>query len=273
MRFEELIKDVLSFALSEDEINSLITGKTLSLYRMAFTSKTIDKGKNYEMFEQLGDVSIGKFLVNYMYRRFPQLQTSEGVDIVAKLKIKYGSKEQLQSLGEELNFWTFIRASEVERNADKKKLLEDVFEAFIGCTEYVIDDYISALDKINNYGGVGYNVVYRILKYLFDEIDISLVYEDLVDAKSRLNELITFIRHENKDPIKYKDDLTNGKHHVQIIWYRKDGTVILGQAEAILKKTAEEQAAAKAIDVLKNKYELYKPPPNWFIKFNLINEG
>ncbi len=32
--------------------------------------------------EQLGDVSVNKFIVNYMYKRFPQLRNPNGVDVV-----------------------------------------------------------------------------------------------------------------------------------------------------------------------------------------------
>ena len=263
--FKTTIRKALSLALNEDEMDLILTQRAFKLYRIAFTSKTKDADANYEIFEQLGDVSIGKFIVNYMYKRFVQLNTSEGVDIVAKLKIKYASKEQLQSLGEQLNFWTIIMASEAERKTERKKLLEDVFEAFIGCTEYIIDDYASSSDRLNNYGGIGYNVVYRILKALFDRLNISLVYEKLVDAKSRLNELITFIK-QNKN-IKYKEVMIDGVHDVSIVWYKGPEEKILGHAKANLKKEAQEKAAAMAIESL-GAEGLYKPPPDWFVKFN-----
>jgi transcriptional antiterminator len=67
-----------------------------------------------------------------MYSRFPQLKSSDGVNIVARLKIKYGSKGQLNMIGESLNFWPFISTDPEERIKRKKNLLEDVFEAFFG---------------------------------------------------------------------------------------------------------------------------------------------
>ncbi len=78
------------------------------------------------MFEQLGDVSVNKFIVNYMYKRFPQLRNPNGVDVVAKLKIKYASKNQLQMLSESLDMWRFITATYDERTNKKKPLLEDL---------------------------------------------------------------------------------------------------------------------------------------------------
>ncbi len=41
-----------------------------------------------QMFEQLGDVSVNKFIVNYMYKRFPQLRNPNGVDVVGQTKNK-----------------------------------------------------------------------------------------------------------------------------------------------------------------------------------------
>ncbi len=50
-----------------------------------------------------------------MYKRFPQLRNPNGVDVVAKLKIKYASKNQLQMLSESLDMWRFITATYDER--------------------------------------------------------------------------------------------------------------------------------------------------------------
>ena len=66
------------------------------------------------------------------------------------------------------------------RVRDKKDLLEDTLEAFIGCTEYLLDKAYRP--------GVGYAIVYDILSDIFDEIPISLRFEDLYDAKTRLKE-------------------------------------------------------------------------------------
>ena len=63
-------------------------------------------------------------------------------------------------------------------------MLEDCVESFIGVTEMMIDDVCRP--------GVGHAVVYDILKSIFDEIAISLKYEDLYDSKTRLKELFDY---------------------------------------------------------------------------------
>jgi hypothetical protein len=148
----------------------------------------------------MGDVVINHFIVSYFYRRFPQLDCANCVKVIARLRINYVSGESFASIAENLNFWPFISARESPptptpvrgknkkdpyytqkyRSRDKKSLLEDVFEAFIGCTEYLLDKEFRP--------GVGYGIVYDILENIFNEKSISLAYEDLIDPKTRLKE-------------------------------------------------------------------------------------
>lgn len=262
--FKQVLFKVLSTGLNVSELNNLLTEDALMLYSTAFTSKAFNPNVNYEMYEQLGDVTIGKFIVNYMYRRFPQLQTPDGVDIIAKLKIKYASKEQLQKISDSLQFWNFISSSQEERETekDKKKLLEDVFEAFIGCTEFLVDDYVAKGNKLNNYGGIGYNVCYFILRSIFDKIKISLKYEDLVDAKTRLNELMTKLEGE----VKYntKVDKEANTQATTIIWYTSREPILLAKEDALTKKESEEKAASAALFKLEKEYGIIKEPPAKF---------
>ena len=56
--------------------------------------------------------------------------------------------------------------------------------------------------------GVGYAIVYDILTDIFNEMPMSLAYEDLYDAKTRLKETFD---HYNKNPIRmgewvYRED-------------------------------------------------------------------
>jgi len=156
-------------------------------YGQAFTASSADPVNNYERFEQIGDVTANKFIVWYAYKRFPQLNCTDGVKVVARLRINYGSKQFFAPLGESLGFWDYISAQEdgkakgmKYRNRQKKDLLEDCIESFIGCTEYLLDQAFRP--------GVGYGIVYDILSSIFDEIPMSLKYDDLYDPKTRLKQ-------------------------------------------------------------------------------------
>jgi len=175
-------KILLKSKMKEKYISLLLTSENLKIYDSVFTSKSSNPDSNYEIFEQLGDLTANKFIVHYMYHRFPQLRCTEGVKIVARLRINYGSRNSFFNIAENLGFWDFISASISDRERCKKPLLEDVFEAFIGATEYILDTMFRT--------GVGYSIVYDILSSIFNEIKISLKYCDLYDAKTRLKELI-----------------------------------------------------------------------------------
>ena len=176
-----ILRILLKGNIHKRYIAALMTPEAMKQFGNAFTSELVDEQNNYQVFEQLGDLSGNKFIVGYMYRRFPQLRNSRCVKIVARLRINYGAKESFSKIAGKLDFWKYITAPIDLRKRKMKPLLEDVFEAFLGALEMILDDAIRI--------GVGYAVVYDILKILFDEIPISLKYEDLYDSKTRLKEL------------------------------------------------------------------------------------
>ena len=213
--FKKLIATILARGKLKPKYIDLLTNeKSIEEYGIAFTAASADIVNNYERYEQLGDMSANKFIVWYSYRRFPQLDCTDGVKVVARLRINYGATQIFSTLAEELGFWPFI-SSAIEpplileerkknnkkyRNKHKNTLLEDVFEAFIGCTESLLDKAFRT--------GVGYAIVYDILTDIFNEMPMSLAYEDLYDAKTRLKETFD---HYNKNPIRmgewvYRED-------------------------------------------------------------------
>ena len=138
--FETLIRNILKTGkLQTKYINILMTPANMTLFGQAFTASSADPVQNFEVFEQLGDLSANKFIVSYMYDRFPQLNCSEAVKIVARLRINYGAKQSFFKIAQNLGFWPYISASVEQRSRQMRPLLEDVFEAFIGVTEYIID--------------------------------------------------------------------------------------------------------------------------------------
>ena len=180
--FRDLIRGLLEKGkLKAKYIDLLTSDESMKVYGQAFTAASANPDENYEIFEQLGDVSANKFIVWYAYRRFPQLKCPSGVKVVARLRINYGARQSFSDIGERLGFWPYISASEDDRLRKKKDKLEDCVESFIGCTEYLLDNAFRP--------GVGYAIVYDILSNIFDEIQMSLRYEDLYDAKTRLKEL------------------------------------------------------------------------------------
>jgi len=175
------IKKKFQDILSKKYVDILTDDTSMKAYSQAFTSCTFNPSLNYEFFEQMGDVSANKFLVYYFYRRFPVLKCAQGVKVVARLKINYVSKDTFSRIAKQEGFWPYIQASDEWKDRRSKDLLEDVFEAFIGATEYLIDHRVKQ--------GLGAVVIGEYLTKVFDNENVSLAYNDLYDSKTRLKEL------------------------------------------------------------------------------------
>lgn len=279
--FKEFISSLLrKGGLKSRYVKMLTDEEAMSIYGCAFTSELIDADNNYQVLEQIGDLSGNKFIVNYFYDRFPQLDCAEGVKVVARLRINYGAKESFCEIARKLGFWDFISATNDLRQRKMKPLLEDVFEAFLGATERILDRRKRV--------GVGYAIVYDILASIFDEMDISLRYEDLYDSKTRLKEL--FDLHESSlGPLVYKEQkkdtitvatafrVQNGKYaektdkfgNVTIDKKRITGGqyIKIGEGSAALKSDAQQNAASNALDLLK-KQGWSKQVPSVYKRFN-----
>lgn len=187
--FKNLITSLLKKGKLKDKYIEILTNEnSMKQYGFAFTAESrVHPEENYERYEQIGDAGAGHFMASYFFRRFPQLECSAGNKVVSRLRINYGAKKSFSNIAAGLGFWEFITCPEdgnipkrKYRNSHMKDLLEDVFEAFIGCTEHLLDKEFRQ--------GVGYAIIYDILSNFFDKMSISLEYEDLVDAKSRLKE-------------------------------------------------------------------------------------
>lgn len=232
-----LLRKTIAPAQLKPQYENVILSR-VDMYEQAFTSSTVDPVHNYEIYEHLGDASANKFLAWYFYRRFPQLNCPKGVKVLARLKINYASKRSFFKIAEKLGFWPFIRASSAEKEINRKSLLEDVLEAFIGLTEMLLDEYFIV--------GVGFAVVYDILKSIFDEMYISLKYEDLVDPKSRLKEL--FDANPQLGTIVYK----HSRQYTAVFVKTLAGVQTkIGEAHGSDKKDRQQDAAKMGLEKLK----------------------
>lgn len=247
---ETLIRNLLLKSVKPDMVDKILH-TSLDNFQAAFTSKEYDASENYEFFEQLGDLSINKFIVSYMGKRFPQLRSSNGVGVLASLRILYGSKDVLSTLSEKYQMDKFIRCTKDEM-LDKNKfrnILEDVFEAFFGALEFSIDKLW--------FNGLGYISVYNILEKMFDDIKIEIDYESLVDAKTRLNEL----KDEKKLSLKYIDvKMDNGMFRTDLFVDSK----FAGQGISNVKKNSQIIAAEQALKWIEINLGIKKDVPERF---------
>lgn len=275
--FKNFIKSLLKRGKLKDKYIDILTGeKGMKYFDLAFTSKTADPKNNYEVFEQIGDVTANKILVGYSYDKFPQLKCPDGVAVVARIKIKYAAKEIFAPIADKLGFWKYIKASVYTRDHAKKSLLEDCLEAFLGCTDYTLD--------INFRIGVGYAICYDIMVTILDTVNISLEYEDLFDSVTRLKEIFDKANREkaniggvvyvnsrsdtefspsftrifwikNKEDLKRLNSRKVGKtptEHELFSTLSPNQYILVGKGSAGIKKNSQQKGATEALKYFKN---------------------
>lgn len=241
--------------LKEKYINILTDSASMDVYTQVFTHISIDQDANYERFEILGDVTCNKFLVWYFSRRFPKLFSTTGVKILAELKIKYGSKIMFAPIARENGFVPYISAIKGEFDVSETSLCEDVFEAFIGATEFLLDTRIRF--------GVGYAICYNILEKFFEHKHIGITYQELHPPISRLKELFdrrdvqsTFkCNHTDKQKLTYTTSMIDEKcFRTEVSTFPRN--ILLGCGTGSSKVASENNAASNVLQNLRVTYSI-----------------
>jgi len=246
---KDFLRKVFAFSKLDEKYVWILTDK-LNMYQTAFTSPMRDPQNNYELYEKLGDATANEAIVWYFYTIFPQLHCPAGVKVIASLKNLYGSTEYFSLFAEMLGFWPYVRATEDESKSREKrqKLLEDIFEAFIGTTKLILLEYFGFM-------GVGTEIIYNILKSLLDTQKISLEEEDLYDAKTRLKEFFDKAAVRQKfGRVKYvfQENEDESKRFTKLYFIHNDGVQThISTGYGISRVSQEKDAAKHAIDFLK----------------------
>ena len=266
--FKAFIRQFLQRSqLKKKYLDELTNDESMKLYSDAFTHISIDADRNYEYLEILGDVTCNKSIVWYIKERFPQLQNSDGVKVIARLRINLVSKKNFACLAEKLGFIDYISCEKEIKEQKGKSLLEDVFEAFFGATEMLIDKNIG--------GGAGYGICFRILKSILDDLPISLKYEDLYDPITRLKETFDFYRQQTPGRqcsmiwgnMAWENTKTDRGQVVHLYQHDKisNRRKLLISTEAPLLDDAKQLAAAKYLQIL-NDHGFKRPVPEYYAK-------
>jgi dsRNA-specific ribonuclease len=180
------------------------------------------------------------------------------------------SKKNFSLLAENLGFGDFISCEKEIKEQKGKSLLEDVFEAFFGATEMLLDSMV--------HPGAGYGVCFKILKSIFDDLPISLKYEDLYDPITRLKETFDFYRSNNPGrqcPLLWGSMLfenTKTERGQIVHLFQSDKAThrkkLLSVAEAPLLDDAKQLAASKALQMIE-KEGFRRPIPEYYSLLNV----
>lgn len=210
-----------------------IEPKDASLYLLALThpscnSEQNTKHQDYERLEFVGDSVIGFVSADLIYKTHGEMDQG----LMSKLRSYLVCSKSLANYSRKYGFYEYIRighsiTSEQLYNSDK--ILEDVFEALMGALY---------LDQ-------GIEVTYRVIKEILYEDILHTGIDDIVDAKTRLQEEI---QSEYREAVKYVLVGESGPAHdrtfeVQVLF----NGIVLGKGKGKSKKTAEEAAAKDAL--------------------------
>ena len=247
--------------LSMKNIEKLLTNDAMEQFKKAFTTPDADPNNNYEFYELLGDSTANNCIVWYFQRRFfknvETITSSKGtmspLAIMGRLKQEGASVRQFSKFSNQLGFLPYITMTNLEYEKPTK-ILEDVFESFIGCLVYHVEKTFGLY--------TGITIAYPFIEKLFDKEDFSITKEKLYDAKSILNEdktkfknfgiNIDYNTRENPD----KSDILS--RYMTFITIKSTGNLILSTGEYFGKdkQSIELQAAKELLSM--NNYKLLK---------------
>lgn len=181
--FTVFVKTLLSRSnLSATNITKMLSDEIcMKRFRDAFTHESADQDNNYQFLEKIGDSCVNKCIRFYIIKKFPNLHNKQGVEYISELECNWKSTEYLSKFADYLGFKPFISADEDSINKNIRARSEDVFEAFVGALELNADSIIGDT--------MGYGICYCFMSSMLNRIKIEYTYEQLINSKSRLNEL------------------------------------------------------------------------------------
>lgn len=211
-----------------------IEPKQLSLYELAFThtsviSENVGIGKDYERLEFIGDACLSMVVADLVFTLHPEFSEGE----MSKTRAKFVQTESLVLIAKKLNLVDYITIGPSIQRADvggSKKILENVFEAFVGAI----------------YVDLGYEKAYNFVNHHFRQLIQQVKIEQLTDYKTRLQEEM---QAEYREAVSYELILEEGPAHDRMFTVKvmfKD--IVLGIGKGSSKKQAEQDAARLALE-------------------------
>ncbi len=209
-----------------------IVANDLSIYEQAFTHSSYihehNEAKDYERIEYIGDAVLDLVVADLVYNNYPNLDQG----MMSKLRSQIVCGKSLANYARKYNFGPCIRLGHGELTSggeDSNKILEDVFEAFIGA--YYLD--------------YNYESVYKLVSQIMLEDIINFDLESVTDYKSKLQE---DVQSDRRGTVTYKvvKEIGNAQNKIFVVDVLYDN-IVLGTGKGSSKKLAEQEAAHNAL--------------------------
>lgn len=240
----------------------------INLYRNAFVHKSYCTMKNedfttgnercppdclplqemsYERLEFLGDAILGMIVARYLYERYPD--QAEG--FLSRVRTKIVNGKMLGYLSDKIGFPKFaILSKQVEEahGRNNYKIMEDVFEAFLGAIYMDFqDDPVPLKMPFPLLSGKGY---YIAEQWVIHTIETHLDFAELIAQKTHYKDmLVRHMMYAFQDSPRFFEVSVSTVHNVKQFTYcvKDKAGVVLGKGTGATKKDAENTAAKEAL--------------------------
>lgn len=188
---------------------------------------------DYQRLEFLGDAVLGMLLAESLFQKFPGKNEGD----LSRYRSQIADQETLAGIARNRGLGEFIllgRGEELSDGKDKDSILSDVLEALIGA---------SYLDN-------GLDAARSLVSSLFEDSISSLVSGSRIkDSKSELQELLS--ARQLPMPVYRLLEETGPPHDRRFRFQVLIGDAITVEGEGRSKKSAQQAAAAKALEHMK----------------------
>ncbi len=250
-----------------------VTFHNVNLYRNAFVHRSYCTMKNtdfdagnercpenciplqemsYERLEFLGDAILGMVVARYLYDRYAD--QAEG--FLSKMRTKIVNGRMLGFLATKVGFPPFaIISKQVEEVSGRQnyKIMEDIFEAFIGAIYMDFQDDTrdvvsmpAALSGMIPMSGAGYHVAEA---WIINILEKYLDFSELVQSRTNYKDmLVHYMKHACQDAPRFFEVDVTMRNNVKTFTYcvKDKAGMVIGKAEGTTKKDAENKAALVA---------------------------
>ena len=212
-----------------------IVTNNISLYTRAVTHPSYANEHNYEnghleRLEFMGDAVLQLMVSELIFNYYDSYSEGEMSLIRSKLVRADALAEEAKKLG--LDRVLILGVGEEKSNGRNcKNILADSFEAFMAAIY---------LDK-------GFEFTFNIVKSIFEDNVKNVNLADLLDYKSKLQELV---QADNKQSVTYREVSHSGTSNNPIYVFEVllDDDIVLATGEGSSKKRAQQDAARKALE-------------------------
>lgn len=201
-----LLEDVCRDILSTDEVETFFQPHLVWRYKAAFTHKSANPERNYEILELKGDSALNYVTSIYVRKRFPDVVSHVWLTNIKQTLI---SARYLSQIGERLGLCSHLIASQevvesLKEAHSKESIIDDLFESTLGAVCRVAD-----LELCH---GTGHIIVYHIITKMFDKFPIHMRWTDLVHPISIIKEVYDATPDVNGVKVEWKHQVSYTLH-------------------------------------------------------------